>query len=141
MNTLKTLASGALLLAAVSVSAQDAPDEIDPAHMDTPQAEEAIPAGEAEVAKADIAADAAVETDFTDEQITAFVGAAMEIRGLDPERTLEGAQRQAQAEGIVAEHGLDPETYNAIGVAAQSDPEVAQRVQLAIAAVNENGAS
>ena len=148
MKTLKTLASGALLLAAASASAQDAPDALDPAHMDaqTPDAQEAMPAeptttDPAEPTTGPTTADTAVETNFTDAQITGFVGAAMKIREIDPEGTMDDATKQTQAESIVAEHGLDPATYNAISVAAQSDPAVAERVQLAIAAIDENGDS
>ncbi|MGB3795305.1 MAG: DUF4168 domain-containing protein [Alteraurantiacibacter sp.] len=133
MKTLKTLASAAVLLAAVGVSAQDASHELDPAHMEDQAAQPAaadpaVPASE-------------VASNFTDEEITAFVGAAMKIREIDPSQTPDAADRQTQAEGILAEHELDPETYNAISVAAQSDPVVAQRIQLAIGAVNENGDS
>ena len=63
----------------------------------------------------------------------------MAIRGMGDNEALADDARQSQAEAILTEHGIDPETYNAIGVAAQSDPIVAQRVQLAISAMNENG--
>ncbi len=119
MKTLNTFAFGALLLSAGAVSAQDANSALDPAQMDEPTAEATAPA-----------ADAAASAHFSDEQIDAFVGAAIDIRALAPEA------RQEQAGAILAEHGLDPDTYNAIGAAAQSDEDVAERVQLAIAEVS-----
>lgn len=129
MNTAITLATGALLLSAASASAQDVPHPLDPAHMDAPQAE------------AGGAAPEAAAQDFTDEEIAGFVEAATAIREMRDDATLDGDARQAQAETIVARHGLDPQTYNAIGVAAQSDPAVAQRVRLALAQLRENGES
>ncbi len=144
MKTLKTLASGALLLAAAGVSAQDVPDTLDPAHMDTEAspAEGTMPAQDAAPAETDTMTDTAepaVKANFSDEEIAAFVGATVAIRGMGDNETLADDARQSQAEAILTEHGIDPETYNAIGVAAQSDPIVAQRVQLAISAMNENG--
>ena len=84
-------------------------------------------------------AEPAVKANFSDEEIAAFVGATVAIRGMGDNEALADDARQSQAEAILTEHGIDPETYNAIGVAAQSDPIVAQRVQLAISAMNENG--
>ena len=43
------------------------------------------------------------------------------------------AAKQEQAAKIVADSGIDPKTFNAIGSAMQSDPAVAKRVQLAAA--------
>ncbi|MWV26723.1 DUF4168 domain-containing protein [Aurantiacibacter rhizosphaerae] len=149
MKTLKTITAGALLLTAVGVSAQDAASELDPAHMDaeTTQPEAGQPeAGQPEAAMpADAAQPAApapaAQDNFSDEQITAFVEAAMEIRGMGKDESVDDAARQAKAEAILTEHGIDPATYNAIGVAAQTDPAVAERIQLAIAEVSENGDS
>lgn len=128
MKTVLTLASGALLLAAGSAFAQDAPapaptEASPPAQtLDLPPAEEA-------------------GAEFTDSQIEGFAAAVLDIRALNADETLDEAAVRAQAETIVAEHGLDAETYNEIGTAAQSDPAVARRIQVAIAAMQESGDS
>lgn len=126
MKTLITLAAGAMLPFAGSALAQDIPEPanpLDPAHMDE-GAEAELPAAQ-----------------FTDAQITGFVEAAMAIRAMQDDASMDDETRRAEAEAIVAQNGLDPDTYSAIGVAAQSDPAVAQRVQLAIAARDNSGDS
>jgi len=71
------------------------------------------------------------EVAFTDEQIQGFAAAALKIQNLQGD----DAAKQTQAVTIVAESGLDAETFNAIGQAMQSDPAVAERVQLAAGAM------
>lgn len=129
-----TLIPGALLFATGAL-AQDVPDNPDPAHAEPQQVDSAdIPPAD------DAPADPAVH-EFSDDEIASFVAAATAIRRLQEDPALDDAARRAEAEAIVAQHGLDRDTYNAIGVAAQSDPAVAQRVQLAIAQTAENGDS
>ena len=72
---------------------------------------------------------------FTDAEIQSFAAAALELQNLQSE----GAASQEQAASIVASSGLDAETFNAIGQAMQSDPEVAERVQLAAAEIQGAG--
>jgi len=72
---------------------------------------------------------------FTDEQITGFASAAMQMRELNSDTQLDETARRAQAELIIADEGLDPETYSAIGEAAGRDPAIAVRVQQAIEAM------
>lgn len=64
---------------------------------------------------------------FTDAEIQSFAAAAMKIQNLEGDETA----KQEQAAAIVANAGIDPATFNAIGAAMQSDPAVAERVQLA----------
>lgn len=69
---------------------------------------------------------------FTDEQVTGFARAAMQMRELNSDSAMDETARRAQAEMIIAGEGLDPQTYSAIGAAAASDPALAVRVQQAI---------
>lgn len=126
MKTLIALAVGALLPLGGSALAQEIAEPanpLDPAHMDK-EAEAETPAAQ-----------------FTDAQIAGFVEAAMAIRTMRDDTSMDDETRHAEALAIVAQNGLDPDTYSAIGVAAQSDPAVAQRVQLAIAARDDSGDS
>ncbi len=69
----------------------------------------------------------APEVAFTDAEIESFAAAALEIQNLQGDE----ATKQEQAATIVANAGIAPETFNAIGQAMQSDPAIAERVQLA----------
>ena len=88
-------------------------------------------------AEAAVTAEAAATT-FTDEQIATFVEAAIAMRAAQAEAaadaTLTAEARQVKALEVLAEAGIEAETYNAIGEAMQADPAVAQRVQLALGA-------
>jgi hypothetical protein len=81
--------------------------------------------------------------ELTDAQVEQFIDAAMGIQALVAEyrpqmeaaagdqAELMALQQEAQGEIIVVveETGLTPELYQSIGAAAQSDPEIAQRLQ------------
>lgn len=69
---------------------------------------------------------------FSDAQVASFAAASVEI---DPvARALADASETEQAEGaeqirlILDRHGLDGSTYNAIATAAQTDPDLQQRI-------------
>lgn len=85
---------------------------------------------------------AAPATDFTDEQLEQFAEVSQEIVVISEEYTErlqaaqdEAAQQEVQMEAndkmveAVEEGGLDVDTFNAIGMAVQQDPELMQRVQ------------
>jgi hypothetical protein len=110
-----------LLLSGATVFAQSA--EPAPAHAPAPEAA-APPAG------APPSADAA---SFTDEQINDFASAMVQIQGVAEDATIADSEKQTQMVAIVQGTGLDPETFNAIGAAAQSDPALQERLQLAFA--------
>ncbi|MEO5706223.1 MAG: DUF4168 domain-containing protein [Alteraurantiacibacter sp.] len=141
MNRIALLAGGSLLLLAAPTFAQDAsvpppPAESAPAETAAPEAAaepapEPAPAPETTL---EAPADPLAEQ-FTDGQITGFVKAMTAIQALPGD----DAAKQAQAVQIVTEAGIDAATYNAIGTAMQSDPALADRVRLALAA--EQGAA
>jgi len=98
------------------------------------QSSEAAPAAAPEAAApAPEAAAPADAASFTDEQVNSFASAMVQIQGVAQDATIDETQKQTQMVAIVQSAGLDPETFNAIGAAAQSDPELQQRVQLAFA--------
>ncbi|PWV75314.1 DUF4168 domain-containing protein [Halomonas sp. A11-A] len=85
---------------------------------------------------------AAPAMDFTDEQLEQFAEVSQEIVVISQEYTErlqaaedEAAQQEVQMEAndkmveAVEEGGLDVDTFNAIGMAVQQDPELMQRVQ------------
>ncbi len=126
MITVTTLATGALLFTFAGQSVQDEPNPLDPAGM-----EQAAP---------DASPDAATE-EFTDDEIDAFVASGLAIRALREDGAQDEDAVQAEAEAIIAANGLDRETYNAIGTAAQEDPALAARVQQAIGEARQSAAS
>ena len=69
---------------------------------------------------------------FTDADIDGFAQSMSKINALQEDGTMDGAAIQAEAPTILANAGIDVETFNAIGTAMQTDPELAQRVQLAM---------
>lgn len=130
MKTVYALAAGTALTFATAAVAQDAA---------TPPADEtaaAIDAMQEEAPAAEATAETTAEVSFTDAQIASFAAAAIEIQALEGD----AAAKQQGAAEIVAKSDIDAETFNAISVAMQSDPEVANRVQLAAAALQEQPA-
>ncbi|RJY09326.1 DUF4168 domain-containing protein [Aurantiacibacter aquimixticola] len=133
MKRIFALATAGTLLLATAATAQDmqegppAPNSIPPAQTEPMEPRDIPPS----------MAPPAVSAEFTDEQIAAFANAALQMRDLNADGALSDEERQTQAEAIVADAGLDTATYTAIGRAAQSDPAVAQRIQMAISALNE----
>ncbi|ALM52697.1 DUF4168 domain-containing protein [Halomonas huangheensis] len=84
----------------------------------------------------------ASDTNFSDEQLQQFATAAQEISTVSGEYSQrlqqaedEMAQQTIREEAnnkmieVVQNSGLDIETFNAIGQAAQNDPALAQRIQ------------
>jgi hypothetical protein len=57
----------------------------------------------------------------------------VKIQDVAADATIDETQKQTQMVAIVQSEGLDPETFNAIGAASQSDPAVQERVQIAFA--------
>lgn len=126
MKTAFIIATGPIALFATGAAAQEGPNPLDPAHMDSQETAEA-PEAELPAAPPESAA-----ADFTDTQISSFVAAALAINDLDPDGTLAADEKREQAMAILADEGIDFETYSAIGQAARTNPEVAQRVREAM---------
>lgn len=121
------VAGASLLLIAVPAAAQDAPTP--------PPASSPAPIETAPIPPSETGTPSPAAQDYSDAQVASFVAAAMRMRELRADESLDVAARRAAAEQIVAEEGLDPDTYQAIGTAAQSDPALAQRIQMALAAM------
>lgn len=75
--------------------------------------------------------DPAADATFSDAEIESFAGAALKIEAL----TGDEATKQQQAAEIVTRSGIDPETFNAIGTAMQTDPALAERARTAAASM------
>ncbi|WP_226622951.1 DUF4168 domain-containing protein [Alloyangia pacifica] len=92
--------------------------------------------------EAPVEAPAAPSLEFSEEQLSAFVDAASQVQAvqqdymtqIDAEEEPEGKQalvEQAQAEmadAVNETEGMDVNTYNQIGQAAQADPELNERI-------------
>ena len=143
MKNLVTISAVALLLSSASALAQEAPDAAVAAEG---VAEAGLPAAEGTDIPASagaahegaarapgVEAEAEASASFTEAQIDSYVTAAIEVQEMQADTTLDDAAKQERASAILAQSGLDPRTFNAISDAVQTDPEIAERVQLALA--------
>ena len=121
MSKLPTIAAGVLTLAmADTAMAQETPPPPPPHSMDeTPEPPGPPPA-------------AAVQ--YTDEQVASFANAVVRMRELPSDPDMDDPAMQAAAEAILIDEGLDPQTFTEMQRAADADPELAMRIQLAIEA-------
>ena len=132
MKPLNILLAGSAMVLASGAAAQSMEEQTaDPAT--TMPAQEA-PAQDAPASPA--MGEQSADAEFTDTQVKSFAAAVVEIQTLSGDE----AAKQQQAAQIVANSGLDAETFNAIGTAMQTDPALAQRVQLAAAEVQSQPA-
>lgn len=132
MKKFMTFAAGTAMFAAPAV-AQVADPAADAA---LPQTETEMPAAGSATQAPDAAAPgaaAATSSTFTDEEISVYAQAAVEIDKMHSDATLDAEARQSGALAVLQQSGLAPERFNEISDASRSDPELAQRVQLAIA--------
>ena len=129
MKTLNILLAGSAMVLASGAAAQSMEEQTaDPATT--------MPAQEAPAQDAPASREQSADAEFTDTQVKSFAAAVVEIQTLSGDE----AAKQQQAAQIVANSGLDAETFNAIGTAMQTDPALAQRVQLAAAEVQSQPA-
>ena len=108
MNKIITLAAGTLLFASPAFAQM--------ADSEAPATEEASGAAS-----------------FTDTEIDSYAKVAVEISALQNDASLDAETRQSGAVAAVESSGLSAEKFNEISDASRSDPELAQRIQLAIA--------
>ena len=110
-----------LALASASAHAQsaEAPAEADAA--EAPAAEAAAPA--------DATTDAA---QVSDADIDSFAKATVKLQAIQQDTTIAADQKQTAMAAAVAEAGLDPAKYNAIGKAAAADATLRAKVQTAM---------
>ena len=91
----------------------------------------------AQMADSDAGTDAptadASAASFTDAEIDTYAKVAVEISALQNDASLDAEARQSGAVAAVESSGLTAEKFNEISDASRNDPELAQRIQLAIA--------
>lgn len=126
MKIVSTLLAGTALAFATGAVAQE-----QAAQAETMSDEMA--AAEAPMAEAEAEAATEVETSFTDAEIKSFASAAIKLQAMEGDV----ASNPQEAAEIVAASGIDTDTFNAISQAMQTDPEVAERVQLAAAELQQ----
>ncbi|MXO47683.1 DUF4168 domain-containing protein [Erythrobacter vulgaris] len=125
MKTLSTLLAGSALILASGAAAQTTAPEAEA----MPQMPSQELPDDSAVPKEPAMNDAASDDTFSDAEIESFAAAALKIQSLNGDE----AAKQQQAADIVAQSGIDPETFNAIGTAMQTDPALADRVRTAAA--------
>ncbi|NCP12867.1 MAG: DUF4168 domain-containing protein [Sphingomonadales bacterium] len=134
MKLLQTFLAGSALAMATSAVAQMAPQDMAPAQ-GAETTTQAPAEGTTPVDRMTQApAQSAQSADFSDEQIEGFATAALKIQAMqnDP------AANEQQMAAAVTQSGIDLQTFNAIGAAMQSNPEVAQRVQTAAREIQQS---
>ena len=71
--------------------------------------------------------------DVSEAEIDSFAKATVKLQAIQADATIAADLKPAAMQAAVAEAGLDPATYNAIGKAAQADPALRAKVQTAMA--------
>lgn len=158
MKLFQTLLAGTAFVMATGAAAQMAPQDMPPADdattttapaegttpVDEMTAEQTAPTTDAmPMTTAPATTDATVpataqSANFTDEQIKGFASAALKIQAMSADTTMtDPAAKNAKMAEIVANSGIDVETFNAISAAMDANPEVAERVQMAAAEVSQ----
>jgi hypothetical protein len=149
-----------LALAATAANAQETPDQgsvagpeaaaaapadaVPPATPDdaVPPADDSVPpesaapehpAPAAQAPEASPEASVAHSSDFTDEQVDQFAEATVKLQAINKDASIAAEEKQSRMATAVTEAGLDPATYNKIGHAIAVDPELRNRVQVAMA--------
>jgi hypothetical protein len=121
MQIHRTIVAGATLLIAPAALAQTTPA---PAPTTAPTT---TPAPAAPAASA-------TSTTYTDAELTQFARAALAVEKVRKDATIAEADKNARMVAAISGVGIDPERFNAIGQAMQSDPALNQRIQKAAAA-------
>lgn len=71
-------------------------------------------------------------SDFSSAQVDGFAKAVVEFQSIDADQSMDDQQKQNAKLAVVQQSGLDAPTFNSIAQAAQTDPELNHRVQVAI---------
>jgi hypothetical protein len=133
MKILTFLLAGSALVAATGAAAQMPPEQ---GSMPETGAEASTPVEAQDNAATPSAPATASEAAFTDAEIESFAAAALKIQSLEGNASV----TQEQLSQIVTESGLEPATYVAIAQGMKNDEALAQRVQIAAAALQNQAA-
>ncbi len=69
--------------------------------------------------------------DISDDQVDRFALAVLKVQQIARDTAVDEQQKQAQMMAAVQESGMQPQEFQAIAVASQSDPQLQQRIQTA----------
>lgn len=127
MKLIGTFIAGATLAIAPAAMAQTAPQ--------TAPAPAPAPATPAAPAAAPV-----TSASVTDAELTQFVTVALEIEKIRKDATVPEADKTAKMASVASSSGIDPQRFNAIGQAMQSDTTLNARVQAAAAKLASAGA-
>lgn len=130
MNKFNAVIVGGLAaFGATAVAAQDAQPGVPPSTADVHASHEA-PAADA---AAEAQAEGEIQVAISPQDIDNFAKAAVKLREVQADTSLDEAQKQAAMTAAVEENNLDTVKFNAIAEASQTNPELRQRVELALA--------
>lgn len=136
MSFAGAMAAAGLLAWAATASAQDAappqPQPSPPEVQDSRSPALQPPVAQDVPAQPPPTANTAATTAYTDQQLSAFAAASVQIEPLNQQLAAAAPDARApigrQIVATLEQHGLDLETYNGIVAAAQADPSLAARV-------------
>lgn len=75
----------------------------------------------------------AAPQNYSDAQVDSFATAVVKVQEIEADAAIEQEAKQTAMVAAVEESGLDPQTYNSMSQAAQQDPQLLERIQLAVA--------
>ncbi|WP_336959777.1 DUF4168 domain-containing protein [Sphingobium aquiterrae] len=79
------------------------------------------------------AAPAPAAGNYTEDELKKFAAAAIEINKIQDDAAITAADKQPKMLAAVQASGLDPNRFNEIATAAQSDPSLQQKISAAAA--------
>ncbi len=79
-------------------------------------------------------APAASGSSFSDDDLKKFASAAIELNKIQSDTSVAQADKQPKMVAAVQASGLDPQKFNTIAKAAQTDTALQQKIQAAVAA-------
>lgn len=74
----------------------------------------------------------AAQQNYSDAQVDSFAQAVVKVQEIQADATIEQEAKQTAMVAAVEDAGLDPQTYNSMSQAAQQDPQLLERIQLAV---------
>ena len=75
--------------------------------------------------------DSQESAEVSDEDVSRFALAALLVQQINDDEGIAREQKQPAMLGALSRAGVEPETFNQIARASQSDPELQQRIQIA----------
>ena len=88
-------------------------------------------------AEAAPAAEASAKTGYTSEQVRSYLKAAIKVNAINTDAAVAAADKPAKMMEAVKAEGLEPETFNAIAQASQTDAALQAQLQTEMASIQQ----